>query len=50
MAMQLLRDVATGKASLDQPATATAPQSSSADVTVPAELQVFDECNTRGYF
>jgi phage gp36-like protein len=50
MAMAMLRDIAAGKASLDQPITAAQPQTSSADVTVPTTPQVFDECNTRGYF
>lgn len=47
-AIALLKDVASGKASLDQPATAL-PQSSSADVTITSERQTFDDCNLRGF-
>jgi phage gp36-like protein len=49
MAMKLLADVSNGRASLDQPVNATAPQTSSADVTVTHERQRFDDRNLRGF-
>jgi phage gp36-like protein len=48
-AMSMLRDVSTGKASLDTPANAAEPQSSSSGVTVTGKRQIFDECNLKGF-
>ncbi len=48
-AMSLLRDIASGKASLDQPPANTTPQGSSADVTLSPRRQTFDDCNLRGF-
>ncbi len=48
-AMSYLRDVSVGKASLDQPSTAAAPQTSSADVTTPTRRQTFDDDHLRGF-
>ncbi len=48
-AIALLRDVAAGKASLDQPATAAQPQSSSASVTTPTTPLTFNDDYLRGF-
>lgn len=48
-AIQFLRDISTGKASLDQPATAALPQTPSTGVTVTQKPQSFSDCNLQGW-
>lgn len=49
-AMALLRDISAGKAVLDQPATATTPQTTTADFTTPTTSTTrFDDSDIGGY-
>ena len=48
-AIAFLKDVAAGRASLDQPATATQPQQGAGGATVSSKPQAFDRCNLGGW-
>lgn len=48
-AVSFLKDIASGKASLDQPATATQPQTSSGNALVTANPQSFSDDNLLGW-
>jgi phage gp36-like protein len=47
-ALSFLKDVSTGKAGLDQPATA-APQTSGGDVQITTVEEKFSDCNLKGF-